>query len=350
MSVSVALAAASASFSIAWYATSANVYVESIIIGADPERELLIGLTEEGEFKPALASEELERIGRFTPVSTCFASRWRGKVDKPAFFDLSHPWLEPFEPYAYPGDQWGYFSQAVYLKADDDVIAGIDFEALRVIPDQAKNWAYAQELARIDERKASDPAYVATFRDHYHTAEEHLDRLNAAVNCARVSLLVDDQYFIVDPNKDDAVVYGGALDNNNDGYYDAYTLNGESYETFYGELKEGYTRQDLVYLPSSEQDSASPEEFTAFDARHKKGVHALDLEASKDIIAVEPSLGKAELNAFLPMPSLNFNLDAYTPKRVVVSFFLEGWDLDSVNGAMGASFDLDLSFKIIRER
>ena len=68
------------------------------------------------------------------------------------------------------------------------------------------------------------------------------------------------------------------------------------------------------------------------------------------MIEVEPSLTPATLSAELPFPDFSFTLDAYTPKRLVVSFFLEGWDLDSVNAAMGASFIWNLSFRIIRER
>ena len=39
---------------------------------------------------------------------------------------------------------------------------------------------------------------------------------------------------------------------------------------------------------------------------------------------------------------------ANQPREIVISIYLEGWDLDCINGTMGASFNTKLSFKILR--
>ena len=40
---------------------------------------------------------------------------------------------------------------------------------------------------------------------------------------------------------------------------------------------------------------------------------------------------------------------AHPEKRIVLSIYMEGWDLDCTNAHMGGSFDLGLGFKILRE-
>ena len=328
----VALSATSVSFSFAWYASATRLRVETIQIGSHTERNLQICKTQDGEFVSKLNDEDFDRVGLFTPVTSAFTQKWAGQ-DMPVFYDMSRPAFS-FEPGETAWD-YGFFRSEVYLKCDDDVYVGIDAEGTSVTPDEAKNTAYAYELA---EQRGE------------HSPEEYLRRLTEVYKASRISILVDDQYVVYDPYYEQPVLYGGVLDNDNDRYYDYVIHNGAYYEVFYGELKEGYTRDDLVYLPPLEEDSVLEGEANAFNARHRAGVYRLDLEASQDIICVEPALIPSQLSEELPFPAFSFELDAYVPKRLVVSFFLEGWDLDSINGAMGASFDLSLSFRIIRER
>ena len=51
-----------------------------------------------------------------------------------------------------------------------------------------------------------------------------------------------------------------------------------------------------------------------------------------------------------PKKPFHFPVYRNTPKEVVISMYIEGWDLKSVNYNMGASFTADLSFMIEREK
>lgn len=329
---SVALSATSVSFSFAWYASATRLRVETIQIYSHTERNLTICNTADGEFVSKLNDDNFAEVGLFTPVTASFSKSWEGK-DMPVFYDMSRPAFS-FEPGETAWD-YGFFRNEVYLKCDDDVYVGIDAEGTSVANDDEKNRAYAAELSEIRGDR---------------TAEEYFERLSTIYKSSRISILVEDQYVVYDPYYEKPVIYGGVLDNDNDRYYDYVIHNAAYYEVFYGQLKDGYTRDDLVYLPPLEEDSELVGEANAFNARHHAGVYRLDLEANKDKIEVEPSLTPTTLSAQLPFPDFSFTLDAYQPKRLVVSFFLEGWDLDSVNAAMGASFLWNLSFRIIRER
>lgn len=334
LSMGVALSAASLSFSYAWYASGTQLHVEEIDVKIQAERRLTLSTKIDGEYKSDLVASDLNRTGLFTPVSTCFDSTWRGK-GKPRFYDMSRPmWNLHGVPALFEANDHGYFSQELYLQCDDDVIATIDPELTFANYNETLNRTYAAKLAKDDGE---------------YTEEEYLSRLNGIKNCARLSVLVDDQYLIYDPNSKagETVYYGGALDNNNDGLYDFYQDpdDGKFYEVFYGEAID---RSKLVYLEPNAEEIAAEGELTAFNAGHAAGVHILDFEASKEFIKTEP---KTEAKDFgIEETPLMFDLDRYTPKKVTVSFYLEGWDLDSVNGAMGSSFDLQLAFKILRER
>ena len=336
--LSAALSAASVSFSFAWYASATRLRVETIQIVADPNRSLLISNAEEGEYKEHLVKEDLNPIGFLTPVSTCFQDSWLGQEDMPRFYDMSFAAGNNKIPLRHEANPDGYFSQELWLKCDTDAIIGIDAQDTTITSDEEKNAEYASYLA------AEYPE---------HTYEQHLERLNKAKDCGRVSVLVDDNYGIFDPNYNEEIVYfAGPLDNGNNRFYDTYIDrdDGREYEVCYGEYAEGKSVDDLVYAPVGDEDIRPSGEYTAFTANHKAGSYQLDFEASKHCFATEPRLGEKDLGPFDQDPLFQFNINAFEPKRIVVSFYLEGWDLDSVNGAMGASCDLNLSFKILRER
>lgn len=347
----VALTSTSVSFSFAWYASATRLRVENIVLEVDTERELLISNAIDGEYKPrvSLAEGDLEKTSLFAPVTTAFGSTWEGE-DMPKFYDMSYSQVKfSGEPYVYEAPKRGYFCQELFLKADDNLYVTIKTDDYpgddptpntRITPNVAMNEAYAEELV---EKRGQ------------FSKEEYVQRLNGIVDCARVAVLIDDHFIIFNPNKTDEgeVYYGGALDNDRDRYYDYYQdqTTHELYEVFYGELKEGYERSDLVYTDPESEDSVLVGEWSAFNAIHKAGVHRLDLEASKPFIQTEHSYSPEDFSwdkGFLP--TFQFELDAYVPKRIVVAFYLEGWDLDSHNAPMGAYFDLELIFRIVRER
>ena len=333
LTMGVAFSATSLSFSFAWYASSTQLRVDDINVHIDGDRLLRLSTAKDGEYKETLTDVELDEVGLFTPVSSCFQSSWDHQV-KPSFFDMSrNMWDLHGVPYRYQLENEGFFCQELYIQADDDVYVTLDPELCTFVHDGTKNAAYAERLAK---------------EEGHFTAGEYLERLNGVERCGRMSVLVDGEYLIFDPsNNEKEVVFAGVLDNDNDVYYDYYQDpdNGEFYEVCYGEVLD---RSKLVYLDPVDEDSLLEGEPTAFNARHAAGVHILDFEASKEAFAHEQRHFGEE---FTPYDApLIFELDAFTPKRIVVSFYLEGWDKDSINGAMGASFDVAMSFKIFRER
>ena len=58
-----------------------------------------------------------------------------------------------------------------------------------------------------------------------------------------------------------------------------------------------------------------------------------------------------DLKDFNDDPIKPFHFPVYRdhPQEIVLSIYLEGWDLDSVNYTMGAAFISELTFKIERE-
>ena len=366
----VALSATSVSFSYAWYASATRLRVEEIVLEADPERSLLIANAEDGEYKSALtlAAGDLNRTGLFTPITSAYSSNWLVPEEGeevpafPTFYDMSYS-MTRYDgvPYLYEASKRGYFCQEVWLKSDDDLYITIktdDYPGDQETPSTSikanvgMNELYAEQLVASDVYKETGDG---PFDHKAYSKQEYLTRLNSIEQCGRLAIMVDDQFVVYNPNKtsEGEVYFGGAFDNNRDHYFDYYQsqTDGQLYEVFYGELKEGCTRDQLVYKEPLAQDSVLEGEWSAFNALHRAGVHALDLEASKPYIQTEPSYSSEDFSWNKGIyPSFQFEIDAYTPKRVVVAFYLEGWDLDSNNAPMGAYFDLELYFRIVRER
>ena len=330
LALCVAMSATSISFSFAWYASSARVYVQSIDIGVVGERELYIATENKSSaYVKELGTRQLKATGLFTPITTCFATNPTG--DYPQFYDMSYPWNQSNAPALFDAATYGYYTQEFFLKAEFDCYVGIDVNNTSINPSAKKNAEFAEKCAAIYGE---------------YTQEEYLDRLNDIIRSARVSVLSEEGYMIYDPIGDEETVYfGGPLDNDNDGFYDFYEENGEAYETFYGQIDD---RSAIVYDAPSLVDVPRVGEKTAFNAGHRAGVHPINMPATLAHVGTEPRYVKADLDKF--EPDWWIPLTSFEPKRIVVSFYIEGWDLASVNAVMGAAFELNLHFKIIRER
>ena len=101
------------------------------------------------------------------------------------------------------------------------------------------------------------------------------------------------------------------------------------------------------------QDSAfkDPDDLpSAFNARHKQGIRTFNLEKSKSENNFEfKNEGAINLQDFKNNKKpFHFPLKMDEPKEVIISIYIEGWDLDSVNYTMGAAFKSNLTFKIER--
>ena len=349
------MAVASVSMSVAWFATSRILYVNSINITIDTDRDLKISVSKDDGYVEHIDHTEVEATGAFMPVTSAHSSLWTSeKKDSPIFYDESSANdAEVFAPTYRPVKEgFGYFSQKFYLLADDDVYVTIDPNKTSIKANEEYNSSYAEYMYDYYQH-LGDEHYVR-YKDY--TVEELYDRLNRVINAMRFSVLIKDadeyQYEIIDPNYDGATLYGGILDNAMDRYYDAYLKQStnEWFERVYGE----YNDKDLIVYDeplAQDSDYLTPSEApNAFNARHKQGVRTFNMEKSIENgfeIKTEPAHSLDDFRT--TNPTFHFPVYDGVPKEVVISIYIEGWDLDSVNYDMGAAFFADLGFKIERE-
>ena len=372
----IALAVASVSMSVAWYATSRTLYVNSINIAIDADRDLEISLAKDSGYVDHIEHTQLEADGVFMPLTSAHSSLWTSeKKDSPIFYDESNASdVEHFVTYRESKE--GYFSKKIYLKADDDLWITVDPTKTFIKPNELKNAEDAEKIAKdFKELQKKYEKNPQKYEHAYQTELEHLryfdkrevdlsqeeltqkilTRMNDVVKAMRFSLLIKDgdeySYTIIDPNYEEETVLGGLLDNAYDQYYDCYLKDNtvdEFYERVYGE----YTGE-LVY---DEPDTLPPgykypdQMPSAFNAQHKPGVKTFNQGKSEAKGFEFKKEGALDLEDFKKsVPPFHFKVKRDTPKEIVVSLYLEGWDKDSVNYTMGARFFSDLTFKIERE-
>lgn len=336
----ISLSIATLSMSLAWYSASRILRIDSITISIDCDRQLAISTKEDEGYRSVLNTDDLQEVGKFYPVTSAHTDWYDQKLDKPEFYSDT-VFTESDDAELSQKMDYGYFSQKLYLKSDDDVIVTLNTEETFINPKEDYNHIYAQEVA------AKDPSV---------TAEEVEEQLNTLAKAMRFSILVLDEdhyeYVIIDPNKEGDTYYGGILDVNDDDYYDYYKNSNDNlyYERFYGEVN---NRELLRYDEPSEDDSGYKdpnEEPHAFNAKHKKDIKKVNLQKSQEA-GLEI---KKEISHTLEEFSSNKNLLRFPvyrdkPQEIVLSIYIEGWDLESINCTKGATFDSSLGFIIERE-
>ncbi len=343
----IALNVTTVSMSIAWYASSANVTIDAIELEIDGERDLKIATKVDGDYVDHLDEANLNPVTYYAPVTSAHSSTWMNqKATSPTFYDDSKT---SYSTEVVQEAKDGYFSQTFYLESDDDIYVTIDPSATYINANEEYNKEYVKELYK--EIQAGNDEALKQYSE-----EELLTRLNKLVKAMRFSVLIPDSnnysYAIIDPNKEGATKLGGVLDNNIDHYYDYYLASDNNhYEIVYGEL-EG-ERSSLVYEEADTSDSDYLDDSTtpnAFNARHKAGVKQVNFSSSNEngvSIKEEESYSLEDFT----LGSVKYHFPVYkdTPREIVVSLYIEGWDLESVNYTMGASFLAKLGFKIERE-
>ena len=349
----IALAVASVSMSVAWFVTSRNLFVSGIDISFDADRELEISESKDDGYTDHIMPSIEDESRIFVPLTTAHSSIWTSqKLDRPIFYDESNASeIEDFVSYRAVEEGAGYFTKKIYLRADDDLLITIDPEKTFIKANEEYNAKYAKYLHSYY-KNIQDEHYA---RYKVFTVDELYERLNRIVEAMRFSILIKDgdeySYTIIDPFYKEDTYIGGLLDNAMDGYYDSFLKKGsnEYYERVYGDFS-----GELVYDEPLAEDSSYLEENvvpTAFNARHQKGVKPVNFEKSKNEKGFEiKKEGAINLKDFNNKEKpFSFPIYMDTPKEIVISLYIEGWDLDSVNYTMGAAFTSDLTFKIERE-
>ena len=330
---------------IAWYASSDRLLVNTIDL--DLRTDESVGLyistsNEEDSFSNEIKQSQLNRVEEFIPCSSMHQSSWMNeKSEKPHFYEItseiSNTGLET---------NVGFFQQKLYLLNNIDYYVTLDAEQTFITSDKTANNLRAQALAsEISELSVGE-------------IEEKLNKLE---NSMRFSILVNTpnyyQYYIVDPNKkeNEVTYYAGRLDTSGLGYYDTHMEGSQEKETIYGEVE---NRNQIKYdAPVSDTFTMDPnydpfkKSFfgNGFKAKSKENAYTFNEQESLAAgvsFKEEPSISLDDIASDdnpLLIPCYNG-----VPTEIVLSIYLEGWDLDCYNSTMGASFNAQLSFKLLR--
>ena len=356
----IALNVATLSMSIAWYASATRLYVESIEIAIDGDRELLISTQPDADFKEHLDQNDVHHVAYFKPLTTSHSDNWlKEKSDTPIFYDESFSSDAEDAILRRPATE-GYFSQKFYLYSDDDIYVTINPDNT-FIRTNAWNDTYANTLHTEYQQKygnVSDENLTEEEKFLKHLSYDQIHaRLDELCNAMRFSVLVTDpdrySYTIINPNKDGDTYLGGVLDNDVDRYYDSYYKESDHtyYERVYGEIVGD--KNNIVY---DEPDTIegdferANEEPSAFNAKHKVGVKKFNLEQSRANGVDFKKEESYSLNDFRAN-TVPYRIPVYRdkPQEIVISIYIEGWDEKSINYTMGAGFESSLCFKIERE-
>ena len=346
----VALSVISLSASLAWYASSDRLLVNTIDldIRTDESVGLYISTRPEEEFfKESLDTSELNQVKEFIPASSMFHDRWISeKKGVPEFYEFTEHDTSG-EPQFNPKSD-GFFQQKLYLLNNIDYYVTLDAEQTFITSDKTANNLRAQALV----------GKVGSL-----TVDEIEEKLNKLENSMRFSILVNNpnyyRYYIIDPNKDENKVtyFAGRLDNDGDEFYDTYQLTATDTpkEIIYGEIE---NRDAIKYddpksnelIPNPNYDPFMHQFFAnSFEGKSKETAYTYNEQQSLDAgvkYKQEPSISLEEIasddNPVL-IPCYNG-----VATEIVLSIYLEGWDLDCYNSTMGASFTSTLSFKLLR--
>ena len=343
----------SVSMSVAWFVASRTLYVNSINISFDADRELEISEFKDAGYSDHVDYNESDIPDFFIPVTSAHSSEWISQEkDSPVFYDETiYSVAENFKTYKEVATGNGYFSKKYYIKADDDLLVTIDPENTFINANTEYNATEAVKLHEFYQN--TDETRYEKYKDL--SVDDIYTRLNRIVFAMRFSILIKDdykyQYAIIDPNYEEETVLGGVLDNASDQYFDAYRKDGteEYYERVYGEY-EGTPAHDEVPLDRDSKFEFPDDLPSAFNARHKQGVKKFNLKKSETENNFKfKNEGAINLHDFKKdIKPFHFPLKMDTPKEVVISIYIEGWDQDSVNYTMGAAFKSNLTFKIER--
>ena len=349
---SVALSALSLSITLAWYASSDRLNVSAFEVQINGSHNLLISTaTDKDSFKESLTKEELNDVDLFVPVSSMYKSTWmENKGDTPYFYDNSFYNVPSSGIPQMMRAERGFYQQKIYLLSDITYNITLDTEETKFLFNDELNQKRAEEL-----HKENDEL----------TVEEYKKYLDDLINCIRLSILIPDennyQYFIIDPYKkeNEQTKLSGRLDNDGDGYFDTYEYLSDDgiieKETVYGEILD---RSKLVYddptgEPVQELEEKAHFYGNSFIGLSKGSAYSYsedktleNLEEGEEIYVYEDSLSYDDINR--ADSKLLIPCEAGVPKEIVVSIYLEGWDLDCVNATMGASFVDNISFKLAK--
>ena len=425
MSASLVLSIASLSFSLAWYASSSTLRIDTLEINVRGDYRLFISdegpekyTDSDGNYDQISYLRSFERhdyldddarplIGRSSvdtkviePVTTMntFKTSWheeaswlKEKKNVPTFLG-SYQDVGARTPRVPQPSQYGYYSQTLYLFSEDNVYVTLDpygciFNGVPVDVQQVDQTTSDADKIRIDAynlkvREAQEREQTrlhllnkeSCLQNRYGkdpsiddaTLEQWASKMDNLYKALRVSLLVPDDefdhtqenysYAVFDPFKEEETLFAGRLNTGVDSFFDTYVEDDHYKEIIYGDLDET-TRENAIYSSITNEitptnGTISEYELSCFNSYTKANCESFDLEASLTSstplkVASENAINLKELQGRNPI----YTIPVYRnkPRKVVLSVYLEGWDLDCISSTMGAYFTSVISFKIARE-
>ena len=358
-----ALLAVSLSFSLAWYSSGDRLAVSTVDISVKTDPLLKVSTSNElSSFVDELDlnSDEFEEESEkflFKPVSTMYRDDWlNSNAREPAFYDSSFVAVVDGENRLEATQ--GFYQKKIYLLTEANYYVGLDMKNSLFENDETANHIRAQEF------------YASKENEELGLSVEQIEEsLKHLKECLRVSILIndveDDRYInnrfnIINPTKeeDEKVYFGGLLDNDNDGYFDTVPSLDQNNEPIkkeyvYGEINDRslmkYKDPEIPGYDDERLPSAAQFHGNSFRGEHRKSAYTYDEAASTANhleFKEEGAMSLTEVEDF--DKGLIIPCYANQPREIVLSIYLEGWDLDCINGTMGASFNTKLSFKILR--
>lgn len=309
-----------------------------------------ISISDDGEnFVDFLGISEDDYAPDFTPVSSAFSEDWiLAKDEMPTFmngYDTPAKAIMGAKEDTSRATM-GFFSKEYYIKSNSDVYISLNPEKSIFKGDHEYNTQHYFDA------KSNNPLFNGM------TDDEIINELDNVCKSLRMSILVlndqdlqpghpdyykDYKYYIIDPYKEsnNPTYLGGLLDSNEDSYYDYI----EGKEAIFGDLS-NYDK--IVYDDSLNEDTELVGKNTCFNARTKAEIQHVNIDKSLENgfeIKKENSISLEDAPSKMEIP-----ISARSPKRFVVSLYLEGWDRDNTNLARYAGFTIEICFMITRTR
>lgn len=355
MAISLGLVA-SIGMSVAWYANGAYLRISDIEVNLMTEPELGIALQSsdnaEDYYYGQFPYEELPKmksgysdtydenneslINGFVPVSSMFSGDWIGKTDENG--ELLEPQfcVNYKRPSIYEEDTFrktdiaisGYYSILFYLYCDRDMYVSVH-EDTTFTPNHEANVEKAKEI-------------LATSKEETRDLEQITSDLDKVVNSLRFSVYDCEttKYWIVDPYKTEETYLAGVLDLDKNSLFDFYYDSNDSQykEYLFGEYDD---EKGIIYRDVKEE--IEPEVYDAFHAKHSTVTKEVDIES-----CIENGILKHE-DSNTPSELSNVDMIAMkngVPHKIILSFYIEGWDHDNTSLSSLGSFNTLFKFKL----
>lgn len=335
----VALLVANIGMTVAFFSGATYLEYNNIQIGLS-DKNIEIS-TDNVNWGTSIGEGDLENIENLRPVSSMYSYTWlNSKKEKPEFrsgYKTANTQFVNKESDATIATN-GFFSKPIYLRADSDIYLTIDKENTYFAANEEKN---RQSIKDNDLLYKYPDLTERQILDNLNSIEKSLRMSILVLNSGNSSLLKDYAYYIIEPYKDRDTLFGGRLDNDESHYYDTYG----DYEAVYGDIK---NEDKVIYDDPTQYETPVEGEYSIFNAKSHSDVYRFNLDksiengmevAKENSIAVE----EAENSVYIP-------LYENEPRKLYISFYLEGWDLDNTNITMFAYFTINISFMIANSR